>query len=369
MLDYEIKVKIEELHEKFKNLQNLFNIEKTNSRIIELENEMTDPNFWNDQKRAEKISRELQHLKNEREEFNKLHGLFEDLNVAMEFSEEDPTMDEQALEILEEIEKKVKEFELAMLLSGKYDSNNVFLTIHPGAGGTESHDWADMLLRMYTRWSEKNSYKIDVIDYLPGDEAGIKSVTIKINGSFAYGKLKYESGVHRLVRVSPFDAANRRHTSFASVSVTPELDEDIDIEIRPDDLKIDTFRAGGAGGQHVNKTDSAVRITHLPTGIVVACQNERSQHQNKATAMQILKARLFELEMRKKMEEKLKLMGDMKDISWGNQIRSYVLYPYKMVKDHRTNYETSNADAVLDGELDGFIEAELLYFAKLNKEE
>ncbi|NUU96009.1 peptide chain release factor 2 [Marinitoga sp. 1135] len=368
MLDYEVKVKIDELKEKFENLKNLFNIEKTTARISELENKMTDPDFWNDQKKAEKISRELQHLKHEMEEFNNLSSLFDDLAVAIEFGEEDPSMKEQAMEILGEIEKKVKDFELAMLLSGKYDSNNVYLTIHPGAGGTESQDWADMLLRMYTRWAEKNSYKLEIIDYLPGDEAGIKSVTVKISGPFAYGKLKYESGVHRLVRVSPFDAANRRHTSFASVSVTPEIDEEIDIEIRPDDLKIDTYRAGGAGGQHVNKTDSAVRITHLPTGIVVACQNERSQHQNKATAMQILKARLYELEMQKKMEEKMKLMGDVKDISWGNQIRSYVLYPYKMVKDHRTNYETSNSDAVLDGELDGFIEAELLYFAQLNKE-
>ncbi|AEX85810.1 peptide chain release factor 2 [Marinitoga piezophila KA3] len=368
MLDYEVKVKIDELKEKFENLKNLFNIEKTTARISELENKMTDPDFWNDQKKAEKISRELQHLKHEMEEFNNLSSLFDDLAVAIEFGEEDPSMKEQAMEILGEIEKKVKDFELAMLLSGKYDSNNVYLTIHPGAGGTESQDWADMLLRMYTRWAEKNNYKLEIIDYLPGDEAGIKSVTVKISGPFAYGKLKYESGVHRLVRVSPFDAANRRHTSFASVSVTPEIDEEIDIEIRPDDLKIDTYRAGGAGGQHVNKTDSAVRITHLPTGIVVACQNERSQHQNKATAMQILKARLYELEMQKKMEEKMKLMGDVKDISWGNQIRSYVLYPYKMVKDHRTNYETSNSDAVLDGELDGFIEAELLYFAQLNKE-
>lgn len=367
MIDYEVKVKIDGLKNKFKDLKNLFNIEKSKNRVEELEKIMTDPNFWNDSKKAESVSRESQHLKNEIEDFQTLADLFDDLDAAIELSEEDSSMEAQIFETLDEIEKKIKEFELSMLLSGKYDNNNVFLSIHPGAGGTESQDWASMLYRMYVRWCEKNKMKVETIDYLDGDEAGIKSVTIKISGPYAYGKLKYESGVHRLVRISPFDSNGRRHTSFTSVNVVPELNEDVEIEIRTEDLRIDTYRAGGAGGQHVNKTDSAVRLTHLPTGIVVACQNERSQHQNKATAMSMLKARLYEIEMRKKMEEKMQLMGDVKNISWGNQIRSYVLYPYQMVKDHRTSYETSDTDGVLDGAIDGFIESELLYFAELSK--
>lgn len=326
---------------------------------------MSEPEFWSDPENAQKVSKKAQNLKDEIEDFKKLENIFEDLDVAIELSEEDTTILEQVDEILKKIQKKVNEFQLKMLLSGKYDYANAFLTIHPGAGGTESQDWASMLLRMYIRWAEKNGYEVEILDCQEGEEAGIKSATIKIKGLYAYGKLKYEKGVHRLVRISPFDANGRRHTSFASVSVVPEIEDDIEIEIRPEDLRIDTYRAGGAGGQHVNKTDSAVRITHLPTGIVVAVQSERSQHQNKANALKILKARLYELEQQKKLEEKMKLMGEVKDISWGNQIRSYVLYPYTLVKDHRTNYEMSNAEAVLDGNIDDFIEAELLYFAKI----
>lgn len=365
MIEYEVKVKIDELKEKFEDLKKVFNSEEKEKEVNELEKIMSEPEFWSDPENAQKVSKKAQNLKDEIEDFKKLENIFEDLDVAIELSEEDTTILEQVDEILKTIQKKVNEFQLKMLLSGKYDYANAFLTIHPGAGGTESQDWASMLLRMYIRWAEKNGYEVEILDYQEGEEAGIKSVTIKIKGLYAYGKLKYEKGVHRLVRISPFDANGRRHTSFASVSVVPEIEDDIEIEIRPEDLRIDTYRAGGAGGQHVNKTDSAVRITHLPTGIVVAVQSERSQHQNKANALKILKARLYELEQQKKLEEKMKLMGEVKDISWGNQIRSYVLYPYTLVKDHRTNYEMSNAEAVLDGNIDDFIEAELLYFAKI----
>lgn len=262
-------------------------------------------------------------------------------------------------EILD-IEKRLNDFETRVKLSGEHDYNNAIICIHPGAGGTESQDWAQMLFRMYLRWSERKGYTNQVLDLQPGEEAGIKSVTFMLYGEYAYGYSKAETGVHRLVRISPFDANKRRHTSFASVFVYPEIDDDIEIEIDESDLKIDTFRSSGAGGQHVNVTDSAVRITHLPTGTVVQCQNERSQHKNKASAMKVLKARLYELEEAKKREELKKTDGEKKDISWGNQIRSYVLHPYRMIKDLRTQLETGNVDAVLDGDLDRFIEAYLL---------
>ncbi|RAO99269.1 peptide chain release factor 2 [Petrotoga sp. 9PW.55.5.1] len=364
MIEYEIKVKISELRESFENLKELFDVQKVKKEIHKLDKEMMDPTLWDDPQRAQKISKRAQDLKNELLEFNKLESDFEDLEIAVELSDEDQGMTNQVDEILKDIEKKISVFNMKALLSGEYDDANAFLTIHPGAGGTESQDWTSMLFRMYTRWADKNNFKIETIDFQEGDEAGIKNVTIKISGEYVYGKLRYESGVHRLVRISPFDSNARRHTSFASVSVMPELDEDVEIEINMEELKIDTYRSGGAGGQHVNKTDSAVRITHLPTGIVVAVQNERSQHQNKANALKILKSKLYELEQQKNIEERMKIRGEVKDISWGNQIRSYVLYPYTMVKDHRTGYETSNAQAVLDGEIDGFIEEELLFFAK-----
>jgi peptide chain release factor 2 len=363
MLDYELKIKIESLESKFKDLKNLVDIEKLKVRTKELEIIMTSPDFWNDQENAQKVGKENQAIKEKIEQFSKLQSLFEDIEAAIELAEEDETMINHVKETVIEIEKMVNSFELQLLLSGKYDNSDAFISIHPGAGGTESQDWASILLRMYLRWAEKNKMKVETIEYLDGDEAGVKSVTIKVSGLYAYGKLKYESGVHRLVRISPFDSNSRRHTSFSSVNVIPEIEEDIEIEIRPEDLKMDTYRAGGAGGQHVNKTDSAVRITHLPTGIVVACQNQRSQHQNKETALKLLKARLYEIEMRKKQEEKMKLVGDVKSNSWGNQIRSYVLYPYQMIKDHRTDCETSDSEGVLDGEIEKFIESELLYFA------
>ncbi len=289
-------------------------------------------------------------------------GELEDLQVLCELGEESEDTEtlEEVRSLLPEIEKRVGQMEFARMLSGEYDANNAIVSINAGAGGTEAQDWAEMLLRMYLRFCERRGFRTEMTDYQPGEEAGIKSATFSVEGDYAYGWLRAEKGIHRLVRISPFDSSARRHTSFCSVFVFPELNDDVEIDIQEKDLKIDTYRASGAGGQHVNKTDSAIRITHLPTGIVVSCQNERSQHKNKAVAMKQLKARLFELELRKKEEEAAALAGDKKEIAWGSQIRSYVLHPYRMVKDHRTGYEVSNTDAVLDGDLDGFIEAYLL---------
>ncbi|MBO8166456.1 MAG: peptide chain release factor 2 [Kosmotoga sp.] len=367
MLSYETNSRINELKEKFKSMSSTIDLEKTKKRLMEIEKKLSDPSIWSDQKAAGKLGQEAQSLRSQLQLLNEAQETFENIEVAVELAEEDESFAEQVEELIKDAERKVREFELNILLSAPYDASNAFLSIHPGAGGTESQDWASMLLRMYTRWAEKNNYKVNVIEHQPGDEAGIKSATVQIVGSYAYGKLKYESGVHRLVRISPFDANHRRHTSFASVSVSPEMEDDVEIEIQPDELRIDTYRAGGAGGQHVNRTESAVRITHLPTGIVVTCQNERSQHQNKATAMKILKAKLFELELEKKRKKKMKLLGEQKEIAWGSQIRSYVFQPYTMVKDHRTLHETGDIQAVMDGELDTFIEKELLFFAAVEK--
>ena len=273
--------------------------------------------------------------------------------------EEDEEAARELKEEVEAISQDLDKLELKLMLGGKRDRNNAILSIHPGAGGTESQDWASMLLRMYQRWAERKGYKVEVLDLLPGDEAGIKSATLLVSGDYAYGYLKAESGVHRLVRISPFDANKRRHTSFASVSVIPEIEDEVDVEIKDEDLRIDTFRAGGPGGQHVNRTDSAVRIVHLPTGITVQCQSERSQHRNRELAMKVLKARLYEYYRQKQEEELAKLRGERKDIAFGNQIRSYVFHPYKLVKDLRTGVETGNVDAVMDGEIDIFIEAYL----------
>ena len=363
MVPYELRAKIEELEEKFEDLCKVFDVDKIETELRKLESKMADPNFCS-RKDASQVTCRMQNLRKELEEFKTLKNLFEDAKVGLELAE-DPEMLEQVKEIIQEIEGRISEFELSLLLSGKYDANNAYLSVHPGAGGTESHDWAQMLLRMYVRWAEKKGFTVETVEYQEGEEAGVKSATIKIVGDYAYGHLKFEKGVHRLVRISPFDANHRRHTSFASVNIVPELDEDVEIEIKPEDLKIDTFRASGHGGQHVNRTDSAVRITHIPTGIVVTCQNERSQHQNKATALRILKARLYELELEKRRQELMKIQGELKEIAWGSQIRSYVFHPYTMVKDHRTGYETSNADAVINGDIDDFIKAELVYFARL----
>lgn len=363
MIDYETKNRLEELIDKFNAILKNIDLDDLQSSLKKLERAMSAPDVWSDQKRAKKLGQQAQVIRDRLNLLNDIKKTLGNIEVAIEFSEEDPSFAEQAKNMIEEAEKLVKEFELSVLLNEPYDANNAFLTVHPGAGGTESQDWASMLFRMYMRWAEKNNYQIDVIEEQPGEEAGLKSATVNIKGAYAYGKLKYEAGVHRLVRLSPFDSNHRRHTSFASISVSPEMDEDIDIEIKPDDLRVDTYRAGGAGGQHVNRTESAVRITHNPTGIVVTCQNERSQHQNKHTAMKLLKAKLLELELEKKRKEKMKLLGEQKDIAWGSQIRSYVFQPYTMVKDHRTGLETGNIQSVMDGNIDEFIEKELLHFS------
>jgi peptide chain release factor 2 len=363
VLAFELKQKIDEVKKKYEDILQVFHPEEKEKELKDLENIMGQSDFWNDQKRAKEISRKAQRIRKIIEDMKEIEEKFGDLEAGIELSEEDPSMMEMVNELVEEIEKRVRNFELELLLNGKFDENNAYLTIHPGAGGTESQDWASMLLRMYMRWAERKGFNVELVDYQPGDEAGIKSATLYIKGEFAYGYLKYEKGVHRLVRISPFDANKRRHTSFASVNVIPEIEDDIDIEINPDDLKIDTYRASGAGGQYVNKTESAIRITHIPTGIVVTCQTERSQLQNKETALKVLKARLYQLEFEKRQKEIQEIQGELKDISWGNQIRSYVFQPYTMVKDHRTNVETGNIEAVMDGDIDIFIEAELIYFA------
>ena len=344
-----------------RNLYEAMDIEKKEKRLAELEAQSADPNFWNDTENSQKVVREMSHLKSAVRAFDKLKSKYDDtltlVELALETGEED-VYDEAKADydfILADLETQ----KLATLLSGEYDANNAILTFHAGAGGTEAQDWAQMLYRMYTRWAERHGFKYKILDYLDGDEDGIKSASILIEGENAYGFLKSEAGVHRLVRISPFDASGRRQTSFASLEVMPELSDDTDIEINPSDLKVDTYRAGGAGGQHVNKTESAVRITHIPTGVVVACQNERSQIQNREVAMKMLKAKLAEIKEREHLEKIEDIKGVQKEIGWGSQIRSYVFMPYTLVKDHRTNFEMGNVSAVMDGELDGFINAYL----------
>lgn len=303
----------------------------------------------------------LTRLKDKIEELRVLENKLEDIYVLYELSKEEgePGLLTEATGELNQLKELLEKLELETLLNGKYDRNNAILTLHPGAGGTESQDWTEMLYRMYTRWAESHGYHVEILDYLPGEEAGIKSVTISIEGENAFGYLKTEKGVHRLVRISPFDASGRRHTSFAAVEVMPEVNDETTIEIDPKDLKIDTYRSGGAGGQHVNKTDSAVRITHIPTGVIVQCQNERSQISNRATAMKILQSKLLELQMKEKEKELAQIKGEQQEIGWGSQIRSYVFHPYSMVKDHRTGVEKGNVQAVMDGDLDDFIQAYL----------
>jgi len=322
---------------------------------------MQESGFWEDREKAQKITKRLAGLKESVMVYRELAGGFEDLEVLVELGEEeeDDEVAVEAREGLASVRRMVEELELAVLLSGQYDRENAIVALHAGAGGTEAQDWVEMLLRMYTRWADRHRFRVEILDLLPGDEAGIKSVTVEVSGLNAYGYLRSEKGVHRLVRISPFDTAGRRHTSFASVDVLPEVDDEVDVQINQDDLKIDTFRSGGAGGQHVNKTDSAVRITHLPTGIVVTCQNERSQIANRLAGMKMLKARLVDLEMRKKEAEMAALRSDQQEIAWGSQIRSYVFHPYSLVKDHRTGEEVGNVQAVMDGNIDIFISAYL----------
>ena len=321
------------------------------------------PGFWDDASRAKKVQQQRGRIQDAIESWESFNSTWEDASLLLEMAqeEEDEEAAGEVAQILEKLEVKVDNFELECMFSGEHDENNALLTIHAGAGGTEAQDWVGMLLRMYLRWAEEKGFQTDILDYLPGDEAGVKGVTVLIKGHYAYGYLRSEMGIHRLVRISPFDAGGRRHTSFASVFIFPELDENIDIDINEKDLRIDTYRASGAGGQHVNKTSSAVRITHLPTGIVVQCQNERSQHRNKDMAFKMLRARLYEREKELQAKEQEGLHGEKKEIGWGSQIRSYVLQPYRMVKDHRTNCEIGNVDGVLDGNLEPFIKAYLLW--------
>lgn len=329
--------------------------------IEELEAKASAPNFWDDLENSQKILQRTGKLKNTVESYDSLCTLFEDLEVLIQMGDE-----EGDLSLIEEIETSINEFEeglaglrLQTLLTGEYDKNNAILTFHAGAGGTEAMDWVSMLVRMYTRWTERHGFKTQVLDFLDGDEAGLKSATLSIEGENAYGYLKSESGVHRLVRVSPFDASGRRHTSFASLEVMPEISDDNNIEIKEEDIKMDVFRSSGAGGQHINKTSSAVRLTHIPTGIVVACQNERSQFQNREKAMKMLKSKLLEIKEREHLEKIDDIKGVQKEIAWGSQIRSYVFMPYTLAKDHRTGFESGNINAVMDGDLDGFINAYL----------
>lgn len=329
----------------------------------EIEKEMAASDFWDNKKNARKKSQRLDKIKKRLKVMKELEEKFEEAEVFMELSDEmnSGSVSSDLKNTFKALEKTIDNLELQLRLNGQYDDHNAILSIHPGAGGTESQDWAEMLLRMYTRWAEGNGYEVKTLDFTGGDEAGIKSVTLLISGDYAYGYLKGEKGVHRLVRISPFDSSGRRHTSFASVDVIPEIDDDVEVDINENDLKIDTYRASGAGGQHVNKTDSAVRITHLPTGVVVQCQNERSQHKNKSVAMKILTSKLIELKEEAQAEKIEELSGEHKEIAWGSQIRSYVFHPYNMIKDHRTGHEEGNTQKVMDGYLDEFIESYLKY--------
>ncbi|HEX9778898.1 MAG TPA: peptide chain release factor 2 [Geopsychrobacteraceae bacterium] len=350
------------LEKALQELRGYLDVPAKKERVAELEAEIARPEFWERGEQAQELLKERTGLQKIVEGWEDAFRQLDDLQVLIELGEE--TADQDALDeveaLLPGLEQQVARMEFARMLSGEHDANNALLSINAGAGGTEAQDWADIVLRMYLRYCERKGFKTELTEYQPADEAGIKSATIAVTGDYAYGYLRAEVGIHRLVRISPYDSNARRHTSFCSVFVFPELDDSVEVAIEEKDLKVDTFRASGAGGQHINKTDSAIRITHVPTGIVVACQNERSQHKNRATALKQLKARLYELEMRKKEEEAASFSEDKKEISWGSQIRSYVLHPYRMVKDHRTGHEVGNTDAVLDGDLDGFIEAFLL---------
>ncbi len=365
----DLKTKIQELKNTFETIKEIEKPEEIEKEIKKLDSEMAKPDFWNDQKKAQEITTKRTYLANKLKDLKDVTDKLDYLEEYAELIEIEPDDNAKAeLETeIKNLEKLVDKLETQSLLSGEHDSKNAIVSVQAGSGGVEACDWAEMLLRMYLRWAEKNGYDIEIVDYQPDDVAGIKSATFIVKGPFAYGYLKGEQGVHRLVRISPFDSNKRRHTSFAAVSVIPEIGEEIKVEINEDDLRIDTFRASGAGGQHVNKTDSAVRITHIPTGIVVSCQSERSQIQNRAKAMQMLKAKLYQLEIEKQKQKKKELEGEKKEISWGSQIRSYVFHPYQMVKDLRTGYETGNIQSVMDGEINNFIESYLKFTASNEK--
>ena len=346
---------------------NLFDIASKKKQVEELEEQTKVNEFWTDMEKSAKVLQEIKALKDKIDGIEKTKSLIEDTKVLIELGNEanDESVIPEVKQNVKLVSKTIDKLEIENLLSGKHDKDNAIITIHPGAGGTESQDWAEMLYRMYSMWCEKNGYKLEELDYLEGDGAGIKSVTFSVTGPNAYGYLKSESGVHRLVRISPFDSAGRRHTSFAAVEVIPEVADDVNIEINPEDLKIDTYRSSGAGGQHVNKTESAIRITHIPTNIVVSCQTQRSQVQNRDKAMKMLMSKLLELKEKENKERIEDLKGVQREIAWGSQIRSYVFCPYTLVKDHRTNYETGNVEAVMNGEINGFIDE---YLKKAIKE-
>ena len=360
MTKEELKTGIADFRRRLAEMEEYLEIAKKRDRLRELEAEAAAPEFWNDQSRAQANIAATKSVKAVLDPFDAISGSLDDAEIMLDLAEagEEGALDEAAAE-LEKVESGFQSLEMQSLLGGEFDAGNAYLTLHAGAGGTESCDWADMLYRMYTRYAERKGFKVQVMDYQAGEEAGIKSVSLLVSGPYAYGLLKSERGVHRLVRISPFDSQSRRHTSFAAADVTPEIDDDIEIEINESDLRIDTYRAQGAGGQHVNTTDSAVRIVHLPTGTVVQCQAERSQHKNRSAAMKMLKARLYEREQDLKRQAVDQLYGDKGEIAWGSQIRSYVMQPYTMVKDHRTDEQVGNVQAVLDGNIDPFVEAYL----------
>ena len=355
--------------ETLKEVKDSLDLENKERRIKELDKSMEEPGFWDDPERSTKTVREAKNLKDTVDGYKHLEQQYEDIQVMIEmgYEENDPAMIPEIQEMLDEFVKELEELRTKTLLSGEYDGCNAILKLNAGAGGTEAMDWCSMLYRMYQRWADKKGFTTEVLDFLDGDEAGLKSITLQVNGENAYGYLKSEKGVHRLVRISPFNAAGKRQTSFVSCDVMPDIEEDLDVEINPDDLRIDTYRSSGAGGQHINKTSSAIRITHLPTGIVVQCQNERSQFQNKDKAMQMLKAKLYLLKQQENAEKLSDIRGDVKDINFGNQIRSYVMQPYTLVKDHRTNAENGNVNAVMDGDIDLFISAYLKWISLKNQ--
>ncbi len=365
-----LKEKYQDLKDTFENIKEILRPEEIENEIKKLDEEMGKPDFWNDQKRAQEISTRRNALANKFQEITDVEKKLKDVSEFIELleMEYDENTEKEIEKELNFLEKEISRLETASLLSEEYDSKNAIVTLQAGSGGVEACDWTEMLLRMYMRWAEKNGFQIEMVDYQPDDVAGIKSATFIVKGPYAYGYLKGEQGVHRLVRISPFDANKRRHTSFSAVSVIPEIGDEVKVEIKEEDLRIDTFRASGAGGQHVNTTDSAVRIVHIPTGITVTCQSERSQIQNRAKAMQMLKAKLYQYELEKQKEKQKELEGEKKEITWGSQIRSYVFQPYQMVKDLRTGYETGNIQAVMDGEIDELIESYLKWRASEKQE-
>ncbi|WP_262175171.1 peptide chain release factor 2 [Saccharococcus sp. Marseille-Q5394] len=357
----DVRNELDKTAKKLADFRGSLDLENKEARIQELDEVMLEPGFWDNQENAQKVISESNALKDTVGEFNELNDTQENLEMTLELlrEEADEELQEELFAELKEFKKKMDDFDLQMLLSDEYDKSNAILEIHSGAGGTESQDWASMLLRMYTRWAEHQGFKVETLDYQAGDEAGVKSVTLSIKGHNAYGYLKAEKGVHRLVRISPFDSSGRRHTSFSSIEVMPEFDGDVDIDLKMEDVKVDTYRSSGAGGQHVNTTDSAVRMTHIPTGAIVTCQTERSQIKNRERALNLLKAKILQIKLEEEEARLLEIRGEQKEIGWGSQIRSYVFHPYSMVKDHRTNEESGNVGAVMDGEIDMFINAYL----------